>query len=149
MFKSSHPFVVDRIRAAAVTCSDGRWGAQIDDFIEIGLALPRYDRVAIPGGAGCLAGRLTTWKEEAAFEQQLALLVEVHGLTRVVLIAHQECAFYTVRLRVAGDELERRQREDLAIAADFVRRLHHGMQVESYFARRRGHLVEFEEWKSA
>jgi len=52
MFQSSHPFVVDRIRAAAVTCSDGRWGAQIDDFIETGLALPRYDRVAIPGGAG-------------------------------------------------------------------------------------------------
>jgi len=147
MFRSSHPFNIDRIHAAAVTCSDGRWGHQIDDFLETHLALPRYDRVAIPGGAGCLAGHLTTWKEEAVFEHQLALLVEVHELSRVVLVAHQDCAFYTVRLRVAGDELEKRQREDLAIAADRVRRLHQGMQVESYFARRRGHHVEFEEWK--
>jgi len=66
----------------------------------------------------------------------------------VILIAHQECAFYTVRLRVAGDELERRQGEDLAIAEDRVRHLHHGMHVESYFARRRGNLVEFEDWNT-
>jgi len=149
MFESSEPFVADRIRAAAVTCSDGRWGRQIDEFIERGLALPRYDRVAVPGGAGCLAGHLASWKEEAAIERQLALLVEVHELARVVLIAHQDCAFYSVSLRVAGAELERQQRHDLDVAAQRVRQLHAGMKVESWFARRDGPRVTFERWDAA
>jgi carbonic anhydrase-like protein len=149
MFESREPFVADRIRAAAVTCSDGRWGRQIDEFIERGLALPRYDRVAVPGGAGCLAGHLASWKEEAAIERQLALLVEVHGLARVVLIAHQDCAFYSVSLRIAGAELERQQRHDLDVAAHRVRQLHAGMKVESWFARRDGAKVTFERWDAA
>lgn len=146
MFESREPFVADRIRAAAVTCSDGRWGRQLDDFIERGLSLPRYDRVAVPGGAGCLAGHLATWKEESALEHQLALLVEVHGLVRVVLIAHQDCAFYSVRLRLAGADLERQQRQDLDVAAHRVKRLHAGIQVESWFARRKDAHVTFERW---
>ena len=146
MFEARDPFDPDRIHAAAVTCSDGRWGRQVDDFIERGLALPRYDRVAVPGGAGCLAGHLATWKEEAALEHQLALLVEVHGLVRVVLIAHQDCAFYSVRLRLAGADLERQQRRDLDTAAHRVRRLHAGITVDSWFARRDGAHVRFEKW---
>ena len=38
--------------AAAVYCSDGRYGEHMDDFLHNCLGLPRYDRVAIPGGAG-------------------------------------------------------------------------------------------------
>ena len=149
MFDSTEPFVLERIGAAAVSCSDGRWGRQIDEFLERGLRLPRYDRVAVPGGAGCLAGHLATWKEEAALEHQLRLLVEVHGLTRVVLIAHQDCAFYTERLRVAGPELETAQRRDLDVAAHRVTRLHQGIAVETYFARRTDSRVRFEEWTRA
>lgn len=149
MFESREPFVADRIHAAAVTCSDGRWGRQLDDFLERGLALPRYDRVAVPGGAGCLAGHLASWKEEAAIEHHLALLAQVHELTRVVLIAHQDCAFYSVRLRIAGADLERQQRHDLDVASHRVRLLHAGMTVESWFARRDGIRVRFERWDAA
>ena len=146
MFESSEPFVVERIHAAAVTCSDGRWGHHVDEFLEKSLVLPRYDRVAVPGGAGALAGHLATWKEEAAIEHQLALLAEVHDLTRVVLVAHQDCAFYTVRLRIAGEQLERQQRSDLETASHRIERMHHGLRVERWFARRVGERVRFEEW---
>lgn len=149
MFDSSEPWNAERIHAAAVSCSDGRWGRAIDDFLERGLRLPRYDRVAVPGGAGCLAGHLATWKEEAALEHQLGLLVEVHGLTRVVLVAHQDCAFYTTRLRVEGNALEDAQRRDLEIAAHRVMRLHDGIAVDAYFARRTESRVSFEEWRRA
>src|SRR5262245_63065940 len=76
MFDSSIPWVAERIHAAAVSCSDGRWGEHVDEFLQQGLALPRYDRLAIPGGAGSLAGHLATWKEEQALVHQLELLVE-------------------------------------------------------------------------
>jgi hypothetical protein len=148
VFESREPFDADRIHAAAISCSDGRWGRQVDDFLERGLVLPRYDRVAVPGGAGCLAGHLVSWKEEAAIEHQLALLVEVHGLTRVVLIAHQDCAFYSVRLRIAGPGLEKQQREDLVLASHRLRRAHPGIAVESWFARRKDEHVWFERWDS-
>ena len=55
VFKSSEPFDGGRIRAAAVYCSDGRFGDQFDDLMKISLQLPRYDRLAVPGGAACLA----------------------------------------------------------------------------------------------
>jgi hypothetical protein len=146
MFEARDPWIEERIGAAAITCSDGRWGRQIDEFLERGLALPRYDRVAVPGGAGCLAGHLIAWKEEAAIEHQIELLVGVHRLARFVLIAHQDCAFYSVRLGTKGADLERQQREDLVVAARRLKQLHPEMTVESYFARRKGGRVTFERW---
>src|SRR6202042_3386025 len=87
-YTSDIPFDHDRIGAAAVYCSDGRYGDQMDDFLHLSLGLPRYDRVAIPGGAASLA------HHPRALDRQLRFLVEAHALTRVVMIAHQDCGFY-------------------------------------------------------
>ena len=54
-YESSIPFRSHRVHAAAVYCSDGRFGEQCDDFLQRGLALPNYDRLAVPGGAAGLA----------------------------------------------------------------------------------------------
>ena len=56
-FVSSLPYEAARIYAAAVYCSDGRIGDHVDDFLHNGLGLPRYDRVACPGGPVALSGR--------------------------------------------------------------------------------------------
>ncbi len=146
MFESSVPFVVERIHAAAIYCSDGRWGEQMDEFLQVGLGLPRYDRLALPGGAGCLAGHLATWMRESTLVEEVELLVRAHGLTRFVLIAHHECAFYTTLLRLDGEERERRQRVDLETASQRLRRLHEGADVSAWFARRAGDRVQFEDW---
>ena len=111
-FESSIRFDVKRIRAAAVSCSDGRFGEQCDDFLHNGLQLPRYDRLAVPGGAACLAGHFAAYREEQAAIEELRFLVEVHGLEQVILIAHDNCAFYRERLAVLPFELESRQTED-------------------------------------
>jgi hypothetical protein len=58
VFVGTRPFEAQRIAAAAVYCSDGRFGEQMDEFLHTALRLPRYDRVAIPGGAACLAGHV-------------------------------------------------------------------------------------------
>lgn len=124
-----------RIHAAAVYCSDGRVGEQFDDFLQNGLGLPRYDRVSLPGGAACLAGHPQAHLEEQGVVDELKFLVEVHKLRRVVLIAHQSCAFYSTRLELREPRLELVQRADLVRAAAYVHRVTGLDAIEAYFAR--------------
>ena len=90
-YESRIPFDAERIGAAAVYCSDGRFGDQIDDLLHNGLKLPRYDRVAIPGGPACFLSHFRFFFEEQAAAAHLEFLIRSHELERVVLIAHQEC----------------------------------------------------------
>src|SRR5205814_4163486 len=144
MFESRAPYEPERIHAAAIYCSDGRMGTHFDDFLSNGLQLPRYDRVALPGGPAALAEHPETKLEHAAVADELNFLVEVHGLQRVVLIQHQNCAFYTGRLKLSGFAVEKQQLEDLSRAAEFVRQVTGVRSVETYFARRFDAHVGFE-----
>src|SRR5262249_30830925 len=98
IFTSTVPFEAERIAAVAITCSDGRYGDQFDEFMHRHLGLPRYDRLAIPGGAAWLG-----WRSSASLghygllSDQLDFLVQVHDLRRAVLIAHYRCAYYLRR----------------------------------------------------
>ena len=136
LFESSVRFDPNRIRAAAVYCSDGRFGDQFDELMHTGLNLPRYDRLAVPGGAACLASHFATYREEEGVVEQLRFLVRVHGLERVVLIAHEGCDFYPQRLQVSPLQLESRQREDLKKAVNRVRSIGTRLFVEAFFARK-------------
>jgi hypothetical protein len=136
VYESLARFDENRIRAAAVYCSDGRFGEHFDDFLHNSLALPRYDRLAAPGGAACLAGHFLAFREEEGLIEQLRFLVKVHGLERVVLVAHQDCAYYTERLHVSPLQMETQQREDMQTAAGRIRSLAPGLLVESFFARK-------------
>ncbi len=135
-FESSVRFDANRIRAAAVYCSDGRFGDQFDELMQTALKLPRYDRLAVPGGAACLANHFATYREEEGVAEQLRFLIRVHGLERVVLIAHEDCAFYTQRLNVSPLQLESQQREDMKKAVRRVRSLGPNVLVHAFFARK-------------
>lgn len=131
------PYDRDRIHAAAMYCSDGRIGEHVDDFLQNGLVLPRYDRVALPGGPACLAGHPQALAEEHAVVDELKFLVDVHGLKRVVLLQHEGCAFYASRLELEGRRLELVQRADLVRAAALVQRVTRVERIEAYFMRQR------------
>lgn len=133
-----------RIHAAAVYCSDGRVGEHFDDFLQNGLSLPRYDRVSLPGGPACLAGHPQAHLEEQGVVDELRFLVEVHKLKRLVLIAHQGCAFYATRLELTEPRLELVQKADLVRAAAYVHRVTSLDAVEAYFARMTDGRVRFE-----
>jgi hypothetical protein len=146
-FESSVRFDENRIGAAAVYCSDGRYGEQFDDFLHNGLKLPRYDRLALPGGAACLAGHFLACREEDALLEQLRFLIRAHHLQRLVLIAHQNCGFYVERLHVPSAEIECRQREDLHTAAERIRGIARDVAIGTFFARRLADgKVRFEPW---
>ncbi|MCA9034995.1 MAG: hypothetical protein KDA91_07695 [Planctomycetaceae bacterium] len=143
---SSIPFESTRIRAAAVYCSDGRFGEQCDDLIQNALNLPRYDRLAVPGGAACLASHFTTYRESESVIHQLRFLVDVHGLERIILIAHDGCAFYSERLHVSPLQIESRQREDMGKAIQRVKSLSSTVQISAFFARKHSdRRIVFEE----
>jgi hypothetical protein len=143
-FESSIRYDQARIHAAALYCSDGRVGEQFDDFLQNGLGLPRYDRLCLPGGPACLAGHPQTTLEEQGVLDELHFLVEVHKLRRVVLIAHQGCAFYATRLSLTEPRLELVQRADLVRAAAFVHRVTGLDAIEGYFARLHDGRIRFE-----
>lgn len=143
-YESRLPYERARIHAAAIYCSDGRIGEHFDDFLHNGLNLPRYDRVALPGGPACLAGHPQAHLEEQGVVDELKFLVEVHGLKRVVLIAHQGCAFYSARLELKDRRMELVQKADLVRAAAFVQRVTAVSTVEAYFARFDESRVRFE-----
>lgn len=136
VYQSAIPFDANRMQAAAVYCSDGRFGEQVDDLLHNALALPRYDRLAVPGGAACLASHFPTFREEEGVVEQLRFLVTVHGLCRLVLIAHEDCAFYTEKLHVSPLQLETQQREDMKKAIQRVRRINSDLMVDAFFARK-------------
>jgi hypothetical protein len=134
-FTSRVPFDNGRIRAAAVYCSDGRFGEQFDDLMKNSLQLPRYDRLAVPGGAACLARHFVSFREEEGVAEQLRFLIDVHGLQRVVLIAHQDSAFYTKRLKISPLLLKTQQHDDLAKAVKRVQSLGPNLRIDVFFAR--------------
>ncbi|MBL9031401.1 MAG: hypothetical protein JNM80_06805 [Phycisphaerae bacterium] len=143
-YESRIKYDAARIHAAAIYCSDGRLGEHFDDFLQHGLSLPRYDRVTLPGGAACLAGHPQAHLEEQGVVDELQFLVEVHKLRRVVLIAHEACAFYATRLELKEPRLELVQRADLVRAAAFVHRVTGLDSIEAYFARLAEGRVRFE-----
>lgn len=136
VFRSPHRFDEHRIHAAAVYCSDGRWGENFDDFAYDHLKLLRYDRFAVPGGPATLA-RTGAASFDVAREH-LQLLIEAHGLTRVCLIQHADCAYYLQKLGVAAEQLKAIQGEDLARAARNIRDIDASLAIEAYVALRTG-----------
>lgn len=144
-FQSDIPFDINRVHAAAVYCSDGRFGDQCDDLLHNAMQLPRYDRVAVPGGAACLASPLATEGEMQGTCEQLAFLVEAHQLERVVLMVHENCAFYQGRMDASAEEIKQRQLEDVRQAAARVQAISADLIIDGFFVRTEGeHAIAFD-----
>ena len=143
-YESRIPYVPERIHGAAIYCSDGRVGEHFDDFLLHGLKLPRYDRLAIPGGPACLAGHTEAHLEGQGVIDELRFLVDAHELERIVLIQHAGCAFYATRLGLPPAYLEAQQRIDLVKAAEFIRRITGVEKIDAFFARPQQDRVLFD-----
>jgi hypothetical protein len=138
-YTSPIPFIHERIGAAALYCSDGRYGEQMDDFLHNALLLPHYDRVAIPGGAAALAGHLLATRERIALERQILFLIDAHELDTLVFIAHENCGFYKQNLhphKLKAKPLQQHQADDLKAAAQTLRLSRPHLEISAYLARR-------------
>jgi hypothetical protein len=143
-FEVHAPFDTTSIGTAVVCCSDGRFVGPMHEFLQQGLGIQRYDCLAAPGGAACLAGHFAAWREEEAATFQLRFLIEMHALHRIVLIAHPECGFYSKRLRLFGSEIEEQQRRDIVTAAHRIRSLAPRLEIDAFVSRKLSAGIRFE-----
>ena len=143
-YVSTQPYHTEPMNALVVYCSDGRVCEQCDEFITRGLNLPRYDRVTVPGGPASLVGHDKAKLPHTGVLDDLKLLVDGHGIDRIVLIQHEDCAFYKVRLGVDEQSLEQTQKADLGRAARMIEQAMDVKQIDGYFARRTETGVTFE-----
>jgi len=143
-FSSRIPFDGQGCGAAVIFCSDGRFADQVNDFMQNGLGLYGYDRLAIAGGPACFAGHFDAYREEEAAVSHLKFLVRLHKLTRLILISHEQCGFYSDFLRVHEIDLLGRMKRDLASAVRRVRAAAPQLQVEAYLARLSDSEIWFE-----
>jgi hypothetical protein len=95
-----------------------------------------------------LAGHSHAYHEKAALERQLNFLIDAHGLTRVVLIAHDGCAFYR-DVWLGMRTLEAQQATDLVKAAEVILLAHRDVAVDLFFARKAGGRIQLECWNAA
>jgi hypothetical protein len=133
----------ERIGALALYCSDGRWGEAFDEFCHKHLLIPRYDRLAVPGGPAWLAVPDSSREGYNTARLQLDFLVRVHELERIVLITHFGCAYYTHRQERTPKECLKSQTDDVRSATATLNRWYPDIKVEAYLAMRNVNLMTF------
>ncbi len=133
-------------QAVVVYCSAPRFQVAFDQFIEkeLHLAKGQFIPLVIAGGAGVLAHPERLPKEFKFMRERFELFRRNYpSVRRVVLINHEDCAYYRMLaekipafLGHHGDGPDHRAREDMGpIAAIFSRLLSHlGVQTEFYYA---------------
>ncbi len=87
---TAHPgtWSPDRPDTLVVACSDGRLQAATDLFLARVLAVTRYDRFYVPGGAGALAASGRDFIRASQMRRECRYLIDLHGVARVVLLFH-------------------------------------------------------------
>lgn len=135
-----------RPEAIVVYCSDPRFQMAFEAFLgnELGLTKGRFIPLVVAGGAGVLARPLTLPKEFKFMKDRLELFrSHFPSLTRVVLINHEDCAYYRqLSSRIVGFQTDRTEdlgtqpRGDLELTAGVFNRFlpHLGLSVELYYA---------------
>jgi hypothetical protein len=133
-FVAKTPWSDQRPRALVVYCSDGRWHAQVEEFI-CAQDCQRADLYAVPGGPAAFNLWGASFDENRVAEQTLRFLREHHQLETVWLIAHQDCAYYRMRYGTFDPaSTTSRQFEDLERAREAIVRFGRPLQVHKVFA---------------
>jgi hypothetical protein len=135
-----------------ICCSSNAYLPYTQELLgQLGLAPGSFDLLAIPGGAQLLLATEYLPKFAWVGQRWLKFFAERQQIRRVILVAHEDCAWYATEHAVppflhalAGVPAHDRQRDDLARIAAAIRTLHPGAAVEAYFAAKSsdGH-VEF------
>src|SRR5579863_7069485 len=120
LFSAEMPFDAERPDTLAVFCSDGRWQAQIEEFVSKHCS-QRADLYVVPGGPAGFNPWGSTLSEAKAAENAVRFLREHHQLESAWLIAHEGCAYYRNKYGpLDARYLVQRQFDDLDRARDTI-----------------------------
>lgn len=140
----SYPYLETHPSTLALYCSDGRFTAAVAGLC-MSLGELRIDTITIPGGPGLLDMAKLAVSERDVTLRALDFLIKGHGITRVVLVAHEGCGYYKRRYPKESDEQrEKRQIQDLWSAAGTLH-AKHGVYVDAFFAHVEDSNIRFEQ----
>lgn len=94
--EENYPFNTQGSNTLVIHCSDPRFQEAFGLFLreELGLTPGSYDPLVIPGASQMLAFAELLPKLASGLSRPLEFLVKGHGLKRVVVIMHEDCAWY-------------------------------------------------------
>ena len=124
--------------ALVVHCGDHRFQAAFNEFLNKDLGLGgNYDRIVVPGGPQSLTLAEYLPKFSWASWRWFRFFVENHEIGRLILIQHQDCAWYkSLPLYLhSSPEPRQRQEEDLRRIRQVLRKDFPEVKTELYFAR--------------
>ena len=99
--------------------------------------------MAVPGGIEPMTLADEVPKDFNFFRRRLEALVEAHGTRRIVVIAHQDCAWYRSQMAAATpNAIRMKQIADMRRASSWLRARFPDITVEPYFARLSGTTPE-------
>ena len=128
-----------KTEALVIHCSDHRFQAAMREFLDEGLGLrANYDSLVVPGGPQCLVEIAALPKFAWASRKWARTLIDLHGLKRLILIAHQDCGWYKWLAQQdpasAQIPVRRKQEEDLRVAKRTAEQLDHDVSVDLFYA---------------
>jgi hypothetical protein len=142
-FCATTPWSAARPEHLVVCCSDGRWHAQIEEFVRAQVST-RADLYMVPGGPAEFNLWSSSLEERAVAEKTLRFLMEHHQLRAIWLIAHQDCAYYRAKLQpLDAGYILRRQIHDLAQTAEAIRREYPSVAIQLVYAALEQNRVSF------
>ena len=142
-FVAPTPWSGQRPGALVVCCSDGRWHAQVEEFIRTFFP-ERPDLYVVPGGPAGLGVWSSSQDEARVAEKSFRFLAEAHQLQAVWLIAHADCAYYRSKYHPHDSAfIVRRQHDDMRRAAEMIVRWYPSIAVHQIFAHRQESRVLF------
>jgi hypothetical protein len=120
--------------ALALWCSDGRFTAAVEELLR-SVGQPRLDTMTLPGGPALLETTSSSIASVDIAREAASFLIKAHGITQVVLVAHEGCGYYRTRYRYESAEaMQRRQLADLRSAARWVSGTHASVIARCFFA---------------
>jgi len=121
----------------AIHCGDFRFQAAFHEFLNRSLNLNgNYDLMVIPGGPLSLTLFEYLPEYQRATSNWFRFFAEMHNIKRLILIQHQDCAFYRSmpdHLHSSSD-LRQRQEQDLLRVKEWVEKEFPQIAVKLYYA---------------
>lgn len=135
--RDDYPLRTERSDTLVIHCSDSRFQEAFNLFLREELDLQIYDSLIVPGASQLLTFSNSLPKFFDALARPMQFLIKAHELKRVVLIMHEDCAWYhgfvTKFARLKSD-MKEHQKHDMLVAKQIIQNEFPHVEVNMFYA---------------
>ena len=122
-----HATAAGHAEALLLNCIDFRLNAEVTDYMNARGLKHEYDQVILAGASlGALTDAYPTWN--TTFWDHLGLAIQLHGITKVIVIDHRDCGAYKL---VLGEDLATTPDHETAVHTEWLHALRDAVE-EAY-----------------